>query len=75
MKKIVLLLTVLTAVLFAGDFEDGVKAYNNKDYKTAVALYQKVADQGNVWAQTNLGVMYAMGRGVKKIKLKPINGG
>ena len=41
MKKTILALAVLTAVLFAGDFEDGVQSYTNKDYKKAVKFYQK----------------------------------
>ena len=66
MKKIVLTLAVLTAVLFGGDFEDGMKAYNNKDYKTAMGLYQKAANKGNVLAQNNLGLSYDNGQGVKQ---------
>ena len=57
MKKIVLALVVLTAVLFAGDFEDGKKAFDNKDYKKATALWNKAAKEGDARAQFNIGFM------------------
>jgi TPR repeat protein len=37
-----------------------------KDYKQAVYWYQKAADQGDAKAQSNLGIMYAFGKGVLK---------
>jgi TPR repeat protein len=37
-----------------------------KDYKQAVYWYQKAADQGDAKAQSNLGTMYAFGKGVLK---------
>ena len=40
----------------------------NQNDKQAVAWYRKAAEQGEVLAQTNLGVMYRDGRGVKKNK-------
>jgi TPR repeat protein len=36
----------------------------SKDAKQAVAWYRKAADQGNAFAQNNMGVMYAKGEGV-----------
>ena len=41
-----------------------------KDYKEAVKLYRKAAEQGNVTAQSNLGVMYDNGQGVLKDYVK-----
>jgi alpha/beta superfamily hydrolase len=35
-----------------------------QDYKQAVAWYRKAAEQGDAFAQTNLGVMYSDGQGV-----------
>ncbi len=72
MKKIVLAMTVLVAVLFGGNFEDGVAAYNSKNYKKAAEFFQKAAEQGNASAQYNLGVMYDNGQGVKKDYKKAI---
>jgi len=55
-------LRALAAVLLAamntacaGQFEDGLTAYDRKDYATALKLFQPLAKQGNVHAQTNLG--------------------
>ena len=48
----------------AEPFEDGVAAYQAGDYATAVKLWRTLAEQGHVWAQFNLGVMYDSGRGV-----------
>ena len=42
--------------------------YNGKgvpqDYKTAVKWYTLAAEQGNAYAQNNLGTMYYQGEGV-----------
>jgi len=35
-----------------------------KDLTKAVELYQKAADQGDAFAQTNLGALYESGQGV-----------
>jgi len=48
----------------AGDYEDGVAAFDQGDYATALALLRPLADQGNANAQSILGRMYAEGRGV-----------
>jgi TPR repeat protein len=39
-------------------------AYERADYAEAVRWYRLAADQGDAWAQYNLGLMYANGRGV-----------
>ena len=48
----------------AGPYEDGDAAYNKGDYATAMRLWRPLADQGNVYAQSWLGVMYRDGQGV-----------
>ena len=48
----------------AGPFEDSVAAYDRGDYATALLLLRPLAEQGNIWAQSNLGAMYAVGEGV-----------
>ena len=58
------LLLLWSAVSFAGEYEDGVAAYNRNDYKTALAMFTKAANKGDAEAQAELGVMYADGRGV-----------
>ncbi len=47
-------------------FEDGLNAYNSGNFSHALFEWRLLADQGDVRAQNNLGVMYANGHGVKK---------
>ena len=53
-----------SSVVFGGDFQDGLDAYDRKDYKTAYKLWLPLAEQGNATAQNNLGLMYRKGLGV-----------
>ena len=56
-----------TQTKVAADKEDvapALKAYERRDYATALRLWRPLADQGNVFAQTGLGNMYAEGEGV-----------
>jgi TPR repeat protein len=39
-------------------------AYDKGDYATALRLWQPLAEQGDVRAQTNLGLMFYTGQGV-----------
>lgn len=48
----------------AGTWEDGYAAYKRKDYTTAVAKWQIVADTGNAQAQSLMGLMHFFGQGV-----------
>jgi TPR repeat protein len=48
----------------AGLWEDGYAAYQRKDYTTAVAKWQIVADSGDAKAQSLLGLMHFFGQGV-----------
>ena len=69
MRKIIHALTLVLALglsgpALAGPFEDGVAAYAQEDYATALRLWLPLADQGNAKAQRNLGIMYQRGRGV-----------
>lgn len=50
----------------AGPFEDGSRAYEQKDYTTAFRLWLSLAEQGNARAQFNVALMYQSGRGVTK---------
>jgi TPR repeat protein len=54
----------LAAPALAGPFEDGVAAYDRKDYAAALWIFRPLAEQGNASAQNNLGVMYAIGNGI-----------
>jgi len=50
----------------AQTFEQSVVAYKHKDYRTALAGFQKPAEQGDAVAQYFMGRMYDTGRGVPK---------
>ena len=69
MKKLLLILVltvICSSVARAGDFDDGVMAYQKRDYVTALTLFFTLAEQGHATAQFNLGVMYENGIGVIK---------
>ena len=48
----------------AGALEDGMTAFNEKDYVTALKLWRPLAEQGNPTAQYQVGILYAEGTGV-----------
>lgn len=48
----------------AQDLSAGLRAYAAGDYATALREWRPLAEQGSAHAQSNLGVMYAEGRGV-----------
>jgi len=67
LMRLALGLAVLAGCFFtavAGPFEDGLAAYNRKDYVTAFRLLHPLAQQGDAPSQFYLGGMYAFGRGV-----------
>ncbi len=67
MKRFVALCLMAVALATApafGDFQAGVDAYFDKDYKTALQEFIPSAEQGNSLAQFILGVMYYAGEGV-----------
>jgi len=63
LAALVLSLSLAVPVL-AGPFEDGVAAFERKDYAAAMRILRPLAEQGNASAQNNLGVMYAIGNGI-----------
>ncbi|MBZ5582718.1 MAG: metallophosphoesterase [Acidobacteriia bacterium] len=64
MKKIALLLSVLSWWAAAADFKTGLDAYNRGDFAAAVREWQPIARSGDPNAQYNLGLLYARGQGV-----------
>lgn len=69
MKRAVFFLLGLfagSASAVAGDFEDGVAAYGNRDYATAISRFEAAAEQGSDRAQYALGAMYHEGEGVPR---------
>jgi len=67
-KKIItgltLSLLLASGVAVAADHDKGLLAYNSGDFKTALAEWTPLAEQGYANAQYNLGVMYDYGEGV-----------
>ena len=48
----------------ADTFDDAVSAYQSGDFDTAAKTLRKLAEQGHVIAQYNLGILYDKGQGV-----------
>ena len=68
-RQLTPLLSLAFVFLFSGsvcggDWDDGVDAYKNNDYKTAYKLWLSLAGQGDADAQHNIGSMYDNGIGV-----------
>ena len=64
---IVLVLTILlTQPICASQnaFDNGLDAFNKKDYETAFNIFKNLAEQGHTKAQVHLGIMYDYGVGV-----------
>lgn len=65
--KIFLSIFLIVSFLFASNFSYGVKAYKQKDYKTAIKYFQKALEQDKVNnANYFLGIMHLYGLGTKK---------
>jgi len=48
----------------AQDINNGINAYKSGDYITAFKEFKPLAEQGDAYAQNNLGLMYKYGNGV-----------
>lgn len=66
-------LLCLSVIAFAGALEEGNAALERKDYKKAHSLLLPLAEQGNAFAQFNIGVMYAQGLGLERNDQKAVN--
>ena len=53
-----------TVPALADALEDGVAAYQAKEYQKAISLWRPLADAGVAAAQQHVGLMYAEGKGV-----------
>ena len=65
-KTITALFLLLSVSMVNAGYAEGKRAYDNKDYSTALTELKPLAEQGDADAQYNLGAMYANGHGVKK---------
>jgi len=61
---LIILLCLLTSLSVSADFQKGFEAAQRGDYATALREWKPLAEQGDVSAQSNLGVMYRNGEGV-----------
>jgi uncharacterized protein len=69
-----LLLTILVAnPAFSADFQKAENAYNKGDYTTALREWTPLAEQGDLYAQTALGIMYYEGKGIPQDYKAAIN--
>jgi len=50
----------------AGPLEEGIEAYEDGDYATAMRLLKPLAEEGDAGAQSGLGAMYYQGEGVQQ---------
>ena len=72
MKRIIASLAITLTISFGTTVDEGIKAYENKDYKTALSIFEDLASKNNAAAQSYLGVMYYNGQGVKQDYKKAI---
>jgi len=57
---------------WAASYEDGKKAYLDKDYALALEILKPLAENGDSQSQVTLGIMYDFGHGVAKDPAKAI---
>ena len=58
------LAAAFAASVIAGPLEDGMEAYQEKDYLKALQVWRPLAQAGDPDAQYRVGVLYAEGKGV-----------
>ena len=66
MKKVIVLLSFVCAVLVADEFETADKAYKAGDYQKAFKYSKLACDNGEYLGCSGLGILYAYGRGVEQ---------
>ncbi len=64
LKAALIAFSLLCGAADAESFEDGLKAFEGGNYRTAMSLLRPLAAGGNARAQYNVGVMYEEGLGV-----------
>lgn len=63
MKKTLTALLILSSTLLANDYNKGVDAYKEGDYKTALHYWEPYAKEGDDNAQYNIANIYYEGKG------------
>ena len=61
-----LALALTVTPVFADDYQKGMDAHDQKDYKTAFEKWKPLAEMGHTPAQHSLGFLYHVGKGVTK---------
>jgi len=61
---LVMLMLSFSHAVIADNYEDGLEAHDKGDFETALRLWTPLAEQGDIEAQFNLGMLYADGKGV-----------
>lgn len=64
MNKMMATACLLLSMTAHAGFEEGVAAYEKKDFATALKEWEPLASKGHTSAQLNLGTMYIEGQGV-----------
>jgi TPR repeat protein len=67
------ILLVLTGPAFGDPVQDGIAAYERKDFVSAVGFWQPLAEAGNAEAQVKVGSLYATGEGVAQDLAKAVD--
>jgi len=67
---IVLLIGFMPFASIADDIEDGLLAYKQGDYQTAIAAWSLASQQGNIDADFHLAELYRLGKGVPQDNLR-----
>ena len=52
------------SIVFADALQTGIDAYTKQDFKTAYKVFKELAQQGNLDAQNNLGIMHMQDEGM-----------
>ncbi|MDK2071119.1 sel1 repeat family protein, partial [Aliarcobacter butzleri] len=66
MKKLIVSLGLALTLSFGATLDEGVKAANKGDYKTALQIFEALSATNNSKAQFYLGLIYEDGNGVKQ---------
>jgi TPR repeat protein len=64
--RLALIALLLTATASAGDVDDGLRAFQARDYAAAYAAWLPDAERGDATARFYLGVLYEHGYGVRQ---------
>ena len=66
MKKLIVSLGLALTLSFGATLDEGVKAFQKGDYKTALSIFEDLSSTNNSEAQFYLGLIYQYGKGVKQ---------